>query len=143
MITFIQKEIVKEMGHLNMTLKEFTDMIRKDPLNFYKSPEELLANGHILEIFQNKPVTKLEIVEVTPSQPNAPAPSYIAGTPDGSRPGQLFVNTNQYGSQPKYKMISLHETNPGHHLQNSYSLEQDDWPMFRKVKEDRIYSQSP
>ena len=56
-ITFIQKEIVKEMGHLNMTLKEFTDMIRKDPLNFYKSPDELLANGHILEIFQNKPVT--------------------------------------------------------------------------------------
>ena len=61
------KEIVKEMGHPNMTLKEFTDMIRKDADNFYKSPEELLAafkdivenkiDGHILEIFQNEPVT--------------------------------------------------------------------------------------
>ena len=79
------------------------------------------------------------------SQPNAPAASYIARTPDGSRPGRLYVNTNQYGSQPKYEMISLslHETIPGHHPQNSYSLEQEDWPMFRKVKEDRVYSQSP
>ena len=29
--------------------------------------------------------------------------------------------------------LSLHESNPGHHLQNSYSLEQQHWPMFRKV----------
>ena len=61
----------------------------------------------------------------------------------------------------RYEMVSLslHETNPGHHLQSSYSIEQSDWPMFRKVKnidnifsfmfslkkvmEDRIYSQAP
>ena len=30
--------------------------------------------------------------------------------------------------------LSLHETNPGHHLQSSYSIEQSDWPMFRKVR---------
>ena len=35
----------------------------------------------------------------------------------------------------RYEMVSLslHETNPGHHLQGSYSIEQADWPMFRKV----------
>ena len=62
----------------------------------------------------------------------------------------------------RYEMVSLslHETNPGHHLQSSYSIEQSDWPMFRKVMpfvcvsmkfsslkkkvmEDRIYSQAP
>jgi uncharacterized protein (DUF885 family) len=37
--------------------------------------------------------------------------------------------------------LTLHETNPGHHLQGSYMLEQKDWPLFRKVMEDRIYSQ--
>ena len=37
---------------------------------------------------------------------------------------------------PRYEMISLslHETNPGHHLQSSYTLERPDWPMFRKVQ---------
>jgi uncharacterized protein (DUF885 family) len=39
--------------------------------------------------------------------------------------------------------LSLHESNPGHHLQFSDSLEREDWPLFRKVVEDRIYSQSP
>jgi uncharacterized protein (DUF885 family) len=43
----------------------------------------------------------------------------------------------------RYEMVSLslHETNPGHHLQGSYMLEQQDWPLFRKVMEDRVYSQ--
>merc|ERR1719260_407169 len=39
--------------------------------------------------------------------------------------------------------LTLHESNPGHHLQSSYTLEREDWPMFRKVMEDRIYSQAP
>ena len=39
--------------------------------------------------------------------------------------------------------LSLHEAIPGHHLAYSYSLEQEGWPLFRKVVEDRIYSQSP
>ena len=31
----------------------------------------------------------------------------------------------------RYEMVSLslHETNPGHHLQSSYSIEQSDWPL--------------
>ena len=39
--------------------------------------------------------------------------------------------------------LSLHETNPGHHLQGSYMLEREGMPQFRKVMEDRVYSQSP
>jgi len=39
--------------------------------------------------------------------------------------------------------LALHETNPGHHLQGSFTLEQEGFPMFRKLMEDRIYSQSP
>ena len=39
--------------------------------------------------------------------------------------------------------LSMHEANPGHHFQSSFSLEKEDWPTFRKVMEDRIYSQSP
>jgi len=148
------KDIIAEMGY-DLTLPEFTDMIRNDKANFFDSPEELLAafkdiienkvDPIILQIFNNKPATKLEIVEIPPSTPDAPAAFYIAGTADGKRPGRLYVNTNKYDSQPRYEMISLtlHETVPGHHLQGSYMLEKTEWPMFRKVMEDRIYSQVP
>jgi len=147
--------IVREMGYEDLTLQEFTEMIRTDPANFFDSPEELLQafhdiiegqiDGKLLEIFHNKPKTALEIVPMPPSQSNGPAAFYSSGTPDGSRPGRLYVNTNKYNSQPRYEMVSLslHETNPGHHLQGSYSIEQADWPMFRKIMEDRIYSQAP
>ena len=76
---------------------------------------------------------------------NGPAAFYLAGSVDGSRPGIFYVNTFKFSSQPKYEMISLsmHESNPGHHFQSAFSLEKQDWPLFRKVMEDRIYSQSP
>jgi len=149
------KKIVVEMGFENMTLSEFTEMIRTDPDNFFKSADELLAafhdiienkiEGHLLEIFWKKPGSELQIVGMPPSMADGPAAFYTAGSLDGSRPGTLYVNTNKFNSQPRYEMVSLslHETNPGHHLQGSYMLEQEDWPMFRKVMEDRIYSQVP
>ena len=39
--------------------------------------------------------------------------------------------------------LAMHEANPGHHLQSSYQIEAENFPTFRKVMEDRIYSQSP
>jgi len=148
------KEIVIEMGY-NLTLPEFIQVLRNDKANYFNSPEELMAafheiienriNPRILDLFHTEPQTKLEIVEVPPSTPDAPAAYYIAGTADGKRPGRLFVNTNKYDSQPRYEMISLslHETNPGHHLQGSYMVESTGLPSFRKVMEDRIYAQTP
>jgi uncharacterized protein (DUF885 family) len=67
-----------------------------------------------------------------------PAAYYIVGTADESRPGKFFVNKD-FKSQPKYDMmtLALHEANPGHHLQGSFLLCQDDLPEFRKVMEDR------
>jgi len=126
------RDIIKEMGY-NLTLTQFIDMIRNDKKNFFSSPSEVLAafkeiidrvEPKILQIFHDKPTTKLEILETPASTPDAPAAFYIAGTPDGSRPGRLYVNTNKYDSQPRYEMISLalHESIPGHHLQGSYTL---------------------
>jgi len=149
------KKIVVEMGYDNMTLSNFTEMIRNDPNNFFSSADELLEafhdiienkiDGHLLEIVHKKPSTALKIVGMPPSMADAPAAFYTAGSLDGSRPGVLYVNTNKFDSQPRYEMVSLslHETNPGHHLQGSYSLAQGDWPIFRKAMEDRIYSQAP
>ena len=103
------------------------------------------VNPRLLELFYTTPEAELIIEPVSESAANGPAAFYIAGSLDGKRPGVFYVNTYKYDSQPKYEMVSLslHEANPGHHLQSSFSLEQDDFPAFRRVMEDRIYSQSP
>lgn len=147
--------IVEELGYDNLTLQQFTEMIRNDPNNYYDTPEALLdgfkdilenrVNPQLLTLFLDTPEAELIIQGVPESAANGPAAFYIAGSLDGKRPGTFFVNTYKYNSQPKYEMVSLsmHEGNPGHHFQASYQLEQEEFPTFRKVMEDRIYSQSP
>lgn len=39
--------------------------------------------------------------------------------------------------------LSLHEGNPGHHLQGSHSIESPNFPYFRRVMEDRNYGMAP
>merc|ERR1719219_1025578 len=135
-----------------MTLPQFSDKLRNDPSNFFTSGEELMCcfrdiidnkvRPVLPKLFHSIPESVLEVVP-GPSA-NMPAAFYIVGTRQG-RPGRFFVNTHKYDSQPRYEMMSLalHEALPGHHLQGSYTLEKEDWPMFRKVMEDRAYSQAP
>jgi len=149
------KKIMEELGHGDITLKQFQDKMKKDPSNYFKSKEELLEAvkdiienkiaPKILTIFKKEPKIKLEIVEKSPSQANSSTASYLSGTADGSRPGRFYVNTNHFSSFEKYALLTLclHESNPGHHFESSHSLEKTDWPTFRTIKEDRIYSQVP
>jgi len=146
------REIIKELG-LDVSLTDFMENLRNDKTNYFSSEEELLdafstiiherINPRLSKIFLSCPQSKLEITRVP--MPDYPAAFYIAGTEDGARPGKLFVNTFKFASQPRYEMVSLslHETNPGHHLQGSYMLEREGMPQFRKVMEDRVYSQAP
>jgi len=145
------KQIIKQLG-LSVGLSEFIQQLRDDKNNFYQSSEELLAafddiirqkiEPQLTKLFLAGPKSGLDIT----NSPMAdyPAAFYIAGTPDGARSSKLFVNTFKFCSQPKYEMVSLslHEANPGHHLQADYIIQRS-WPEFRKVMEDRVYSQAP
>ncbi|XP_040565641.1 uncharacterized protein [Lepeophtheirus salmonis] len=147
------KKIVNETGNGSTNLKEFANKLRNAPEFFANSSQELLSifdrtiseeiNPRLSKLFWKTPKTKLEIVEST--EADSPAAFYIQGTKDGKRPGRFYVNTHNYKSQPIYESISLslHEGNPGHHLQSSYLLEQPDLPQFRSAMEDRIYTQAP
>ena len=59
---------------------------------------------------------------------------YTNGTPDGSRPGTVFVNTYKFETRPLYatETIAYHEGLPGHHLQISIAQELTGLPQFRK-----------
>lgn len=145
------KEILVKLG-LDLSLKEFIEKCRADKGNFFTSGQELMdsfrtiiedrINPKITSIFHEKPKGRLEITEAPMAE--YPAAFYIAGTADGTRPGKLFANTFKHSSQPRYEMVSLslHEVSPGHHLQGCY-IQQDTWPEFRKVMEDKAYSIAP
>jgi uncharacterized protein (DUF885 family) len=59
---------------------------------------------------------------------------YERGSPDGSRPGMVFVNTYQFETRSLADAESraYHEGLPGHHLQISIAQELTDVPDFRK-----------
>jgi len=67
----------------------------------------------------------------------APPAYYDEGSPDGSRPGRLWINTYNATDRNLYAVeaIAYHEGIPGHHLQLSIAHEQTDVPSFRKFNE--------
>ena len=87
------------------------------------------------ELFGRLPKSPFEVVPVPDYLEKTSAPAYYqAGTPDGSRPGRLFIDTYNPTDRDLYQVeaIAYHEGLPGHHLQISISRELQGVPEFRK-----------
>lgn len=54
--------------------------------------------------------------------------------PDGSKPGEYFINVIEPKTRPRYeaRVLAFHESIPGHHLQIAISQELPAVPAFRK-----------
>lgn len=145
-------KVIEELGY-DLSVPEFSAMIRNDSNFYLNDADEMMAYFERLsyevippelsKVFVNLPETELQLV-ARPS-PDGTAAFYLTGSYDGSRPGIFYVNTYFYDKQPTYEImtLSLHEGNPGHHLQGSHSLESSSMPFFRRVMEDRNYYQAP
>lgn len=59
---------------------------------------------------------------------------YRQPAPDGSRPGQFFINTAEPWTRPRYEaeVLAYHESIPGHHLQIAIAQEVAGLPDFRR-----------
>jgi uncharacterized protein (DUF885 family) len=125
-------------------LKEFFEYVNTDPQFFYDEPEQLIQGyrdmaDHINELaknlFETFPKTDFEVRRVEPfREQSASGGSYMAGTPDGSRPGVFYANAYDLSARPNWAMESLylHEAIPGHHFQIMIQRENEDLPGFRR-----------
>lgn len=125
-------------------LKSFETSLKDNPKQHPASREALLAayTGYLTpmqaklpELFGRLPKAKFEVKPVPDYLEQTSAPAYYeAGTPDGSRPGRLFIDTYNATQRNLYSVetIAYHEGIPGHHLQVSIAQELEGVPEFRK-----------
>jgi uncharacterized protein (DUF885 family) len=108
------------------------------------SPEALLAayRGYVTPmqaklptLFGHLPKAPVEVVPMPDFLAKTAPPAYYEpGTPDGSRPGRLLVDTYNATDRNLYAVeaIAYHESLPGHHLQIALSRELTEIPSFRR-----------
>lgn len=137
--------IVKNLGFAD--IKSFSAALKANPKEHPASANALIDayKGYIAdmkprlpELFGRLPKAPLEVVPV-PSymEKDQAAAYYDNGTPDGSRPGRVYVNTYNFAdrSLAPVEAVAYHEGLPGHHLQISIAQELTGLPEFRKYQD--------
>ena len=115
---------------------DFLHFLRTDPQFYAKTPQELLddaawiskrVDGEVGKIIGTLPRGRFTIVAVPPEI----APFCTAGR---GGDGTYWLNTYNLPSRPLYNLpaLTLHESSPGHSLQQSLVNEQGEVPDFRK-----------
>ncbi|MGC2621365.1 MAG: DUF885 domain-containing protein, partial [Acidobacteriaceae bacterium] len=96
------------------------------------------------QLFARLPKAPLVVTAVPEFMEKDQAPAYYEpGTPDGSRPGTVFVNTYDFAhrSLANVESIAYHEGLPGHHLQISIAQELTGLPDFRRYLHYTAYTE--
>ncbi len=96
------------------------------------------------QLFARLPKAPLVVAAVPEFMEKDQAPAYYEpGTPDGSRPGTVFVNTYDFAhrSLANVESIAYHEGLPGHHLQISIAQELTGLPDFRRYLHYTAYTE--
>lgn len=137
-----QAEIGRKLGYAD--LKSFRAALKKDPKTHPSSREEILElyrkyiaqmEPELPKLFGLLPKTAVQVMAVeTYREKEAPGASYTQGTPDGTRPGLIYVNTGDYKNRSTLTIESTayHEGVPGHHMQISIAQTLPALPPFRQ-----------
>jgi uncharacterized protein (DUF885 family) len=137
-----QTVIAQKLGAKD--LKSFRASLKTDPKVFATSREEILdlyrkyiaqMNPELPKLFGLLPKAPVEVVQVESfREKEAPAAEYNVGTPDGKRPGKVYINTSDYSHRTLLTIESTayHEGVPGHHMQLSIAQELPSLPPFRQ-----------
>jgi uncharacterized protein (DUF885 family) len=87
------------------------------------------------ELFGLLPKANVEVLPVEEfREKEASGAQYNQGTPDGKRPGRVYVNTSDWTNRTllNIETTAYHEGVPGHHMQISIAQSLPDLPPFRQ-----------
>ena len=143
--------IAKKLGYQD--LKSFNAAIEADPKLRAGSRERMLdlyrrytdqMYAKLPQLFGRLPKAKVVVEPVEEfREKEAAGAEYNQGTPDGSRPGVVRVNT---GEPDKRKTLTIestayHEAVPGHHMQVAIAQELPSLPPFRQQAHFTAYAE--
>jgi uncharacterized protein (DUF885 family) len=141
--------VVNQLGYKDM--KSFKAAVDANPKLHAHSREELLdlyrkyedqMYTRLPQMFGRLPKAKLEVMPVEEfREKEAADASYMDGTPDGSRPGHIMVNTGDFAKRTllDIETTAYHEGVPGHHMQISIAQELPELPLFRQHEDYTAY----
>ncbi|XP_059171859.1 uncharacterized protein LOC131952942 [Physella acuta] len=147
-------EAAKKEG-LGENLPAILEAVVERQKSFFKTREEVLdyvkdlcynkIRPRLAKLFKNLPDSQMTIIPAPEYMKNSPAGYYLGGTPDGSRKGIYYINNHNLEECYPYQLpaLSLHEGEPGHHLQAEYALTATHLPDFRRYCEDMNYYLPP
>ena len=134
--------VVQQLGYKDM--KSFKAAVDADPKLHAHSREQILdlyrkyvdqMYTKLPQLFGTLPKARLEVMPVEEfREKEASDASYVDGTPDGSRPGHIMVNTGDFAKRSllDIETTAYHEGVPGHHLQITIAQELPALPIFRQ-----------
>jgi len=138
-ITAEMTTLAKAQGHKD--LASFRQAINSDPKWKPESEQQIVDDfakyikqmepklPQLFGLLPKSPVT----VEPIPGFAKAEATHYVAGTPDGKRPGRVVVAVADPTKRTRVleEAVAYHEGVPGHHMQISIAQTLPDLPKFR------------
>jgi uncharacterized protein (DUF885 family) len=143
--------VVNQLGYKD--LNSFKAAVDADPKLHAHSREEILdlyrkyedqMYAKLPQMFGRLPKAKLEVMPVEEfREKEASDASYLDGTPDGSRPGHIMVNTGDFAKRTvlDIETTAYHEGVPGHHMQISIAQELPELPNFRRHEDYKAYTE--
>jgi uncharacterized protein (DUF885 family) len=144
-------KVAQEHGYQDT--HSFNAALAKDPKFHGQSREQILdlyrkyiaqMYPKLPELFGRLPKAKVEVMAVEEfREKEAPAAEYVQGTPDGSRPGHVMVNTGDWTHRTllDIETTAYHEGVPGHHMQISIAQELPDLPPYRQQESYTAYTE--
>jgi uncharacterized protein (DUF885 family) len=137
-----QEAIAKRLGYPD--LAALRAALKTDRAFFATSPEQLVSEhkryidqmeAKLPDLFGLLPAIPLDVRPVQAyREKEASGAEYHSGTPDGSRPGVVYVNTGdcEQRSIVGIEAVAYHEGVPGHHLQVAIAETLPALPPFRQ-----------
>ncbi|MDR3388021.1 MAG: DUF885 domain-containing protein [Rudaea sp.] len=137
-----QLKIAQKLGYKD--LKTFRTAMAADPKTHATSRQQIVdlykkyiaqMQPKLPELFGLLPKTQVEVLPVEEfREKEASGAQYNQGTPDGKRPGRVYVNTGDFAKRTilNIESTAYHEGVPGHHMQISIAQSLPGLPPFRQ-----------